>query len=480
MKKLSTLLWAMAVVVATMLSSCSKSDADSRAELLSQLSDEAFVTVSLDPMALFKSAGATVEGGRVVLPPELQCMTRGDNPVSRIVALSGAKGVDRHSLVVSVTYPEKVVMLFAISDKGDFSAWARGEGYNESTADGMTVYDAPGEDFAVVVDGNIGSVVNAKGIEAIKLRQQACEAAAANPMPQWRAERLAEGDVAIAIDGARLKEIVSSISSDFMPEGFQGDYAITVIDFKGPRIEYKAHAYDRGGKEMEMLKPGTYKPVSTESLALVGGNDLVWALAIGDDYKAMMRREMSMYAHEASDDYGAVVDSMLNVVDAFAMGISVKKDAGILGFGADSFSGAIVVDSKKDAVERTMTEGRNNVAALLGGSGVSLTDGPDNSVEINAGGKMKLYAYGRGDRFVLSTNPPAALSPFKGLTYSDGLVAYMSLNLAPDRLPLNLIGSSFGIEARAETTAHVSEGYIELTGADGGFIENILKLLRKF
>lgn len=470
----------MAVVVATMLSSCSKSDADSRAELLSQLSDEAFVTVSLDPMALFKSAGATVEGGRVVLPPELQRMTRGDNPVSRIVALSGAKGVDRHSLVVSVTYPEKVVMLFAISDKGDFGVWARGEGYNESTAEGMTVYDAPGDDFAIVVDGDIASVVNGKGIEAIKVRQQAREAAAAHPLPQWRAERLAEGDLAVAIDGVRLKELVSSLSSDFLPEGFQGDYVITALEFKGPRIEYKARAYTAEGRETEMLKPGTYKPVSTESLALVGDNDLVWALAIGDDYKAMMRREMSMYAHKASDDYGAVVDSMLNVVDAFAMGVSVRKDAGLLGFGADSFSGAIVVDSKKDAVERTMTEGRKSVAGLLGGSGITLSDGPDKSVEINAGGKMKLYAYGRGDRFVLSTNPPAALSPFKGLTYSDGLVAYMLLNLAPDRLPLNLIGSSFGIEARAETTARVSEGYIELTGADGGFIENILKLLRKF
>lgn len=471
----------MSAVLLVFMSSCSSKNDDRRAELVSLTSNDAILTGAFDPSAVFKSAGATVDGGKVVLPQPLQEMAGdGDDRMSAILRLATASGLNYRSMAFSV-YEDDAYALFCLSDAGKFGGWAEKEGYETSSEDGCDIYMKE-DAAAIVADGDVAWIVGNVGdaLSAVNKVRGYQKSSIANPVPQWKADRLSEGDAAFMVDINAVKrhvgEEMSKAGLSLPFADYSGDYVGLNFTFDGPSLRFRGEAYDAKGAVVTMLSEGTYSPIASEALSLVKDSQIVISFPFYAGWKDMAAE----LCNSVSPEYAGAISGALSTLRSISIGASLRQGASIATFSFADLDVSVVVDYDKVAAAENYKELADLGKAMYGDAVpeipavISSEDSTYVVAPYPALPDLKLYITNRGNLAIMSTSADKGKSEIRTDKDLDGLISYGAVDLEKSHPLLQLLQCPFGIKVKVISYPEVSEGEISLTECEGGFLENLI------
>lgn len=488
------------VFAVSIMTSCTKTEiADRKADLLALTSDDAPVTLVFSPASVLKSAGAEVDGDKIVLSKQLERLFSKDKDIKQIAdMLASANGVNYNCAVVSGG-TEFGCVLFALSDPDKFKSWVKDNGMDVATDSGYTVCYTDGKlQPGIVIDNDIAWVIgtcpDTKG--AIKIVESNKERATNNRLAQWKIDCLVKNDINILVNLDKYSEMVSGILAMTMPNlnlpSYYSEtckYSVAGINFDGPSIRFYGEAFDAEGKSTTMLPEGSFEPIPSKALNLVKGSQIVFGFAMPDAFKESLgyfsSQNMSMLGSEDSD-YQKTVTNALSILKSMVFGLSVDETASIATFKPTDLSATLAV-----AYDKTKAEGlAKDWIALAEDSNVKATISngwkawKEDSTFIMAPSPLypdfKLYFTGRDNLALVSTSADISSAKLNDNSSLDNLICYSSVDIKKSHPALTLVNCPFGVEIRFTSTNEKSEGYITLTDCDTPIIETLLNFISRF
>ena len=455
--------------VALALPSCSNDQGDRRADLLAMTSADDVLTIAAEPSRVLKSAGFTVEKGKIVASDKLSGLSGTD----KFLEVINNSGLDYHSCVISGSQ-DGFYILAGIEDKGAFTGSLKDKDFKAETINGLEIYY--GSDGSFVIDKNIAIYLPAtEADEAATKAKAIMDAAARNPRPQWQIERLAEAnDINIMMSTAKMAELAAQADRQtaMMVKTMMASsaaYSFATFNFDGPKLDCKAEYLDEEGSQTDFTDPSTITPLDHAILALGNSQQMIAAFSIPEGFKNYFAA-MGLKSPET--------DAYFDALRAFAFIGSVK--------GADFMSpdnyGVAFVLAFDPAIRETISTGLDNLAGMAPMVNAKATREGDLLTVTTEYNRIPLTIYARlHDDYIVVTNALALTekatgpSPVSGNVYS-----YADIDLPKDGIPLSLAGCPFGIHATGRSDLSEGEATITLTGTEGGFIENIIAFASKF
>lgn len=455
--------------VALALPSCSKDRGDRRADLLAMTSADDVLTIAAEPSRVLKSAGFTVEKGKIVASDKLS----GLKGTEEFVEVINTSGLDYHSCVLSGG-ENRFYFLAAIDDKGAFTGSLKDKDFKAETVDGLEIYE--GSDGSFVIDKDIAIYLPAtEASEAAAKARAIMDAAARTPRPQWQIERLAEAnDVNIMMSLAKIAELAESADKQtgaLFTSMMTTDaaYSFATFNFDGPTLNTKAEYLNESGSRTDFTDSSKIVPLSRDILALGNGQQMIAAFSIPEGFKNYFAA-MGLKSPET--------DTYFDALRAFAFIGSVK---GANFMSPDNYGVAFVL-AFDPTIRETISTGLDNLAGMAPMVNAKATREGDLLTVTTEYNRIPLTIYARlHDDYIVVTNALALTekatgpSPVSGNVYS-----YADIDLPKDGIPLSLAGCPFGIHATGRSDLSEGEATITLTDTEGGFIENIIAFASKF
>ncbi len=455
--------------VAFALPSCSKDRGDRRADLLAMTSADDVLTIAAEPSRVLKSAGFTVEKGKIVASDKLN----GLKGTEEFVEVINTSGLDYHSCVLSGG-ENRFYFLAAIDDKGAFTGSLKDKDFKAETVDGLEIYE--GSDGSFVIDKDIAIYLPAtEADEAATKAKAIMDAAARNPRPQWQIERLAEAnDINIMMSTAKMAELAAQADRQtaMMVKTMMASsaaYSFATFNFDGPKLDCKAEYLDEEGSQTDFTDPSTITPLDHAILAMSNSQQMFAAFSVPKglkDYIAAMGIK------------GPEADAYLEAIRSFAFMGTVK---GANFISPDNYALGFVL-SFDPKIRETVSAGLDNLAGMASMVNAKATREGDLLTVTTEYNRIPLTIYARlHDDYIVVTNALALTekatgpSPVSGNVYS-----YADIDLPKDGIPLSLAGCPFGIHATGRSDLSEGEATITLTDTEGGFIENIIAFASKF
>lgn len=489
-RRLLTLCMLMSVI----LVSCNKdsvTSTDRRSQLISELPDDAVITLAFSPAAVLKSAGMEVSPDGVKPTKSLEKLVASNKSLSSIVDfITGAKGIDYSAAVVAGGTTNGYV-LFALSDVHRFTDWAEDKGMTITNNGSLIVCYKGISAPAIVVDGEtawfIGSAVSPdKAVEIVKNNKAA---AADNKIADWKVDRLMNDDdinVIVNIE-AYSKEMTSALSTLGISNslaniyGTNCKYSSAEINFDGPTIRLTGEGLDEAGKPTAIFAEGTYTIIPSEAISLVKDSQIAFGFTFYDAWKNMMAELANVY--RLDKEYRDIISQVFSSVKAITMGFATKgksftNPTDILATMAVDYDkpeaekavSMLLPLAKQFNIDKNLTDGWN---AFCGKSTYVLT--PESSMPA-----LKVYITGRDGLGLISTDKSISdvkISPDPKL---DGLIAYSVIDIEKSHPLLALANCPFGIDSKFTSTNEKSEGYITLTETDGPILETLISFISRF
>lgn len=451
------------------LPSCSKEDVDRRADLIALTSADDVLTIATEPSRVLKSAGFTVEKGKIVASDKL----RGLKGTEDLVEVINTSGLDYHSCVISGG-ENRIYFLAAIDNKSAFTGSLKDKDFKAETIDGLEIYE--GSDGSFVINKDVAIYLPAKdAAEAAAQAKAVIDAAARNPRPQWQIERLAEAnDVNIMISVAQIAELAASADKEagaLFKSMMTTDaaYSFATFNFDGPTLKCKNEYLNESGSRTDFTDPSKITPLSRDILALGNGQQMFAAFSIPEGFKNYFAA-MGLKSPET--------DAYFDALRAFAFIGSVK---GANFMSPDNYSVAFTL-SFDPAIRETVSTGLDNLADMASSVNAKASREGDLLTVTTEYNRIPLTLYAKlHDDYIVMTNSlaltekPSGSSPVSGDIYS-----YADIDLPKDGVPLSLAGCPFGIHIAAHADLSEGEATVTLTDTDGGFIENIITFASRF
>lgn len=451
------------------LPSCSKDSGDRRADLLALTSADDVLTVAAEPSRVLASAGFTAEKGKIVASEKLSGLSGTD----KFLEVINNSGLDYHSCVISGSQ-DGFYILAGIEDKGAFTGSLKDKDFKAETINGLEIYY--GSDGSFVIDKNIAIYLPATDADEAATKAKAImDAAARNPRPQWQIERLAEAnDINIMMSTAKMAELAAQADRQtaMMVKTMMASsaaYSFATFNFDGPKLDCKAEYLDEEGSQTDFTDPSTITPLDHAILALGNSQQMIAATSIPKGFKDYVA---------AMGVNTAETDAYLDAMRAFAFIGSVK---GANLFSPDNYTlGFVLAFDPK--IREDISAGFDNLAGMASMFNAQASrEGDLMTVKTQYNGiPLTIYARIHEDYLVVSndlslTEKAKGSSPVSGEVYS-----YADIDMSKGTIPLSLAGCPFGVKITGKSDLSHGEATVTLTGAEGGFIENIIELASKF
>ncbi len=445
------------------LTSCSKENRDRRADLLALTSADDMLTIAAEPAQVLKSAGFTIENGKIVASEKLAKL----KGTEKFVDVINSSGLNYHSCVVSGSQ-DNIYFLAAIDDKSAFTNALKDKDFKAETADGLEIY--AGSDGSLVIDDNIVICLPSKDAAEAAVKVKAImDAAARNPRPQWQIERLSEAnDVNIMMSIAKIADAAASAdknSAALVKSMISTDaaYSFSTFNFDGPTLKCKAEYLDESDSRTDFTDPSKIAPLDHAVLALGNGRQIVAAFSIPEGFKNYIAA-MGLKSPET--------DAYLEAIRSFAFIGSIK---GANFMTPDNYSVAFVLTFDA-GIRETISTGLDNLKGLASMFNATATRDGDLMTFTSELNRMPLKVYAKlHDNYVVLTNDIALTEKASGPSPVSGTVySYGDINLPKNGIPLSLAGCPFGIHLEGQRDLSGGDATITLTDTEGGFIENII------
>lgn len=426
----------LGAVLSLLAVSCAKPEIDYRDYLLGFTADDATVTGSLDPQAIVESAGSYEPSDAL------------DRMVYRL--LKELRGVQPDAGVFT-RYNEHGLggLLLYVNDAGDVDASLKDAGFKKSGSGDYVAYMPKrpvGKGF--VAHGNVLWLVDGgnavRCVENVKAMEAKAEA---NPLIQWQRDRIA---------------MPNTVNVMFR-FGLKNNIAHMTIDISGLKMDINAQNLDDNGRAAKEHPDEAYRLLNqaiVETVARDAAVVLACALPEGLPY------ERWLGGRALSPLVGVIRD--IDATVGIGVGLRDDCDGDIADFSNYAFT--VAAEMKPGTADKDVAA----LAEILRRAGLPVVKSGN---EVLVGGADepfgKIYA---DDGKIMITTASQVMPRHIEIADITNLMGYVKIDILAGGPIAEMLGIDYGIQGNGVLTPTTMSLTLKLDGAEGGFVENIMRL----
>lgn len=442
-----------ALLVAVILAAVTSCSDSKTSELLSVAGDDAMAVVLFNPVDLLKSAGATVEGGNLVLPRGL----KKDMP-DKTADMLKIRGVD-YDRAIMVGYDGRpgAVVAMVVKDADEVESSLKKIGCDKTKAGSRTAYYNSDTNTIFVIENNLLVMIDCWDEDEVEKYVDAAFDEASTPLASWKADMLA----------SRGSKTVFGV---ILPPARELDAAIAFsVELTGAKAMVEAEIRDQDGKETTLseLVGVDFAPVG-DMMSQLGGKSLVAAAFGGfkDTNLAKVLDKFDVSPRRAG--LSGVDESYLRLLSGGVFASFDMADRQSRRY--DNIKNYLAVFGVS-AVEGRGDKLLSESVDYMRDNGLTVRSDDDGYLVKAIVADFNLKA--DGDLVVVSTEerPEGAMS-------SDDCIAFLTFDVPADlgvfkELPYRI---RFGMKGTARVYESKAEAEVEFVGSDKPFLATVMEM----
>lgn len=471
---------AMFAAAALCFSGCSSKPST---DVYSLASSDDLLVVRANAKTIIENAGGTFTATGIDFPADLM---QGMSKEAR-TALA-ARGIDFEHIVANVTANNEIGVTFTITDQKAFDEYLTEVFPNTSVNEekGYT-FRKIGDDTYMFTNSGIGYMLEAddNGVDRL---EQMMQKSKENPVAAWQKTAVEEGNaLGLTYNMGKVIELFKknnnidlatnkALTMQYDSTEFVKSYVKVNCTLEGTKFTANSEVVNNEGGAMKSKMD--VDNVDTSMLKYADAGDQMVALCSmpkGINWDEVVKSYMEMMSMPTQRA------SSVSIILGVASVLENIDGTVLLGFGATGTASvgdfdAVIAAQMKDGKAADYLQQIQSLASLYGQSMgfASTLSGSDLTIK---GRGFEAYGKADGNTLVLSLKPitgkggctiPASI--FNGKTAAAGV------EIAKDSALAGLYKIPFGVNAEAYNVGNGGRLSAELTGVEGGFIENILRV----
>ena len=431
------------------------------AALLDKVGDDAVLVITIKPLEWLKSAGATIDDGKLKLSRSLKEIM-GKDGRKGFKDLMSVKGYDYEQAVFFTDSHNLNGVLICITDEGDFTSSLREASFTPQTVKGHKVFVNEDESAAVLIEDNVAVVFNLRRTDVDEYVENYLDFIS-TPLKDWKRDQLLKSnDMNILATPNDLAKYDVSVAAAFNFDGPKMSMVLTAVTSKGTAEKFTAIASEQFedyevGDISEQIKYVSDKDLL--SFAWVGLKDVSLYHVLS---KIDLPREYSLNDAQIDNPVMRALNGAM-----FASVNPANKNA----FGSRSLddwqivAGVGTVDGKADKMLSFLKENS---------FGMMTRSGDGYKVEIPGSGTVNLEKDGE---FIVARTKKESDNSKVSASDAKNCLLWASVNIPANFEPLRPAGVKCGIKGKLKGYADHVDAIVEFTDTDLNFLDQFFTIV---
>lgn len=473
------LLSAFALVVALLLSACSK-----EADIMQYASNNDLIVSTFNLETVLENAGCEVTSKGIEPSEAIEKLN--NKTGGSLSAFTDIKGVDLSEIVFSMPDASTFIYVARVTDEKALGQYLESEGFDKTEQDGIVTYSTFGTPI-FIKDGLavMASVRNADASLLSLLRDEAKN----NGLTDVQRSHLSDGNAANFVFNIKklysllpLDYVSNFISPNYSEEELDGAAAALAISLSGTKLTSTLNFYDKENKKLE--SKDTFKPVNTSLLSLASSTDLgVVMMAVPGDFdwesSLSKLKRITPYSPGLDSEVLDILTSVLSNLDGtFMLAGGPKTTIGINEL--SSWSAVAAAEFKEGKAKEYFQQIKENAAQTLSGI-ATVTPTADNTLAISIPNQGTFYLQQDGNLLMAGLSPVTKDNEniFKASDFK-GFNGAMVIDIPKHNVFSSLISFPFGFKVVYTVKGTELNFTMEETEIDGQFLDNIMRFASTF
>lgn len=460
MKKLtrSALVFVLVMVLAA-LSSCTDKKTT---EITGVMGDDAMMMAFIKPIDVLSSCGASIEGGKLVMPRSFKRLLGGDAETPN---LSKLRGID-YELIGFAVYSKlpDYELICTIKDAGDFAASLKKLGFDKDKIEGHVVFVNEDERMGVVVAGNLGIMFPCYHGDVADYVETVTERAS-EPISAWKADLMA-------------RRSSSSIYGLAVSPTSKVDYSVAYsAKLDGARMTVETECFDLDGKSTTW----THMMEDDIELATLGdevkyiSKDCLYGFAVAGLKNMSLQKLVDKYGNKLPymNSFRYVPEEYLKALNGgFFASVGMVDPSSRRYDNYKNYTATAGVTTIDDRGERML----KNLVSMARDNGLTVrTEGDGYMIRMDEMGSAMVECT---DGVIHATYGDVSNSRMSASSV-DGCIAWMGVNIPENFGLLKEYRISYGFKCDLRVKPTVSELSLEIIGSDKPFLESLIEIAQR-